>query len=202
MRKTCLFASLVLAVGAEPAVAHSPVPGVEGFYVGLLHPYSTPSQAILILGLGLLVGAFSMDRVRWLLVGFLIASVIGLIAGFRFSDLDVPMFALGFATCAIAALLPGKLLTLAGLSVIVGGFLIGDASIPDAGPVSDRVFTMTGSIVGANLGLLYLFGALHFITERFKQAWVSIAFRVAAAWLGAIALLMLALEFATSTPPA
>lgn len=55
---------------------------------------------------------------------------------------------------------------------------------------------MTGSFVGANIGLLYVAGAVIFAKDRFTQQWVQLAFRVVSAWLGAIALVMLALQFA------
>ena len=51
-------------------------------------------------------------------------------------------------------------------------------------------------MVGANVGLLYVYGMILFVRERYTWEWVGIALRVAAAWLGAISLLMLALRFA------
>lgn len=194
------FAWVPLAVGAEPALAHSPVPGIEGFYVGLLHPFSTPSQALLMLGLGFLVGSFAAERARWLLADFLVASLVGLVLGLRLANLDAALFAAAFAICALAALFPGKLIGLAIAFVCLGGFLIGDASVPDDGPMRDRLFTLSGSIVGANLGLIYLFGGALWIRGRYTWPWVGIAFRVAAAWLGAISLLMFALGFADVAP--
>lgn len=186
---------LPLVVGAAPAHAHSPVPGIEGFYVGLLHPFSTPSQALLMLALGLLVGGLASEKVRWPLVSFLVASVIGLILGPLVPNLDQVVFAIAFATGLLASLAPGRLVHLTVVVVIIGGYLIGEISIPDDGPVRDRVITMSGAIVGANLGLLYLFGINHFIRERYKWPWVTVAFRVAAAWLAAVALIVLALDY-------
>ncbi|WP_223421424.1 hypothetical protein [Tateyamaria pelophila] len=200
MPKTWGLAGCLVVAGAGPVMAHSPVPGIEGFYVGLLHPFSTPSQAVLMIGLGLLVGAFDVVKVRWLLGSFLVASTAGLIAGFGTAEIDATMFAAAFVACAFAALLPGKT-ALAALGVVAfGGLLIGAASIPDDGPMRDRMFTMSGSLVGANVGLLYLFGINHWIRELYTWAWVPIAFRVAAAWVGAIALVMLALSFAEIAP--
>ncbi len=201
MKQLARFGWLPLAVGAGPACAHSPVPGIEGFYVGLLHPFSTPSQALLMFGLALLVSGFAVDKTRWNLAAFLIATFAGLFAGSATSDLDVPMFTVAFAAAGLFALATGKVLPLAVSLAAIGGFLVGEASIPDDGPVRDRVITMAGSIVGANLGLLYLFGIMHVIKERYTWPWVSIAFRVAAAWIGAIALLMLALGLAQDPPP-
>ncbi|MDW3223916.1 MAG: HupE/UreJ family protein [Paracoccaceae bacterium] len=184
-----------LAVGPSQAYAHSPVPGIEGFYIGLLHPFSTPSQFLSMVGLALLVSSFELKMARWLLTVFLTGSLMGLMVGQQLSEPDPALFAVACAICVLAALSPGRLALLAVGLVGIGGYLIGVASIPDDGPTRDRLFTMSGSFVGANLGLLYLFGIIIFIRERYIWSWVGIAFRVVAAWVGTIALLMLALAF-------
>ncbi len=200
MNKYTLFACIPLALLAGPALAHSPVPGIKGFYVGMIHPFSTPPQALLMIGLGLVAGGFTADKAQWLLASFLAASVGGLILTPGFEELDAGMFAIAFLACSFAALFPGKLLVPVIVLVGVGAFLIGDASVPDDGPARDRLFTMSGSMVGANFGLLYLFCICLLARERIQKPWVGIAFRVVAAWLGAISLLMLALGFAENAP--
>ncbi|MBO9410985.1 MULTISPECIES: HupE/UreJ family protein [unclassified Ruegeria] len=201
MGKGLLPVCVLLVLAAGPAAAHSPVPGIKGFYVGLVHPFSTPPQALLMLSLGLLVGGFKPERVRWLLPSFLAASFAGLISAYGLESLDAKMFSIAFAACSTAALFQGKLLPVAIALVCIGAFLIGDASVPEAGPVRDRVFTMSGSMVGANVGFLYLLGGSLWIRERFSKPWVAIAFRVAAAWLGAVSLLMLALRLSETASP-
>ena len=190
------FAVLPLLLGAGPAYAHAPIPGIKGFYLGLLHPFSTPSQALLMLGLGLMLGGFTFEKLGSLWGSFLVSSFLGLFVGTGNLDLDVAMFALAFVACATAALLPGRIVAVVIALVAVGGVFIGSASIPDDGPTRDRILAMSGAIVGANIGLLYIFGIVRVIRERFTWGWVEIAFRIAAAWLGAIALLMLAIGMA------
>lgn len=192
---------LPLLLGASPAYAHAPVPGIKGFYIGFLHPFSTPSQALLMLGLGLLIGSFAVEKVRWQLSTFLIISILGLFFGSASQDPDIAMYCVAVVACSFAALIPGKISPVAIMLTVIGAFLIGSVSIPDDGPTRDRVFTMSGSILGANLGLLYIFGMMHFVREHYPYPWIKIAFRVAAAWLGAVALLMLALAFAPQTSP-
>lgn len=189
---------LAVLLAAGPAHAHAPIPGIKGFYTGLLHPFSTPSQALVMLGLGLLVGSFAVERVWPLLAGFLVVSLMGLFWGAFLQELDPLLYAVAVTACALAALVPGILRPLALVVTAGGAFLIGAASIPDAGPASDRVITMAGSLAGANIGLLYLFGFRDFLRRRYDLAWVGIAFRIAAAWLGAISLVMLALGYAAS----
>lgn len=196
MTKAWLWAWLPFVMGASPAHAHSPIPGIKGFYTGLVHPFSTPSQALLMIGLGLLAGRFATERERYRLAAFPIFSLLGLMIAPGIAEIDATMFAVAFAVCALAALVPGRFHAVAVALVAIGGFLIGVASIPEDGPTRDRLFTMSGSIVGANVGLLYLVGIGLVIRERYTWDWVEIAFRVMAAWLGAISLLMLALGLA------
>lgn len=193
---------LPMLFAATPAYAHAPVPGFKGFYVGLVHPFSTPSQALLLLGLGLVGGSFATSRIKWFPAVFLIATVVGLLVGSATLELDAELYGLAIATCALAALLPGRLMPVALICTALGGVLIGFVSIPDAGPAQDRMFTMSGSVFGASVGLLYMLGLMVFVQERYKQAWVMVAFRVVAAWLGAIALVMFALGTIQPVPAA
>jgi len=77
--------------------------------VGLLHPYSTPSQAVFILGLGCLAGGFDLARARWLLGVFLAASLSWLFLRNEALQPDSTAFALAFLASAWVALGPGKL---------------------------------------------------------------------------------------------
>ena len=186
--------SLVAWPGAVQA--HSPVPGIEGFYTGLLHPVSTPAQLFVLLGLGLLVSSYPLAAVRWLLTVFPFATLVGAWVSDGLMDVDTWLFALAFAACVWVALLPGRVISLALGFTCVGGVLIGIVSMPEPGPAQDRIITLAGSLVGANLGLLYLFGAAFYVRERFQQVWVGVALRIAAAWIGAVSIVMLALRFA------
>lgn len=145
--------------------------------------------------LGLLIGGFGSTKVTRPSGAFLVATFAGVILGDSSAQIEAAMFALAFITFAWSALGPGKLLPVAIALAAIGGFLIGLASITDPGPTRDQVITMAGSLVGANVGLLYVYGIMLFVRERFTGTWVGITIRVVAAWLGAISLLMLALRF-------
>jgi hypothetical protein len=196
------FAWLPFVLGAGPAFAHSAIPGIEGFYLGLLHPFSNPSQALLMFGVGLMIGGFAVEKIRWIWGAFAIFVLVGLVIGSTAMQPDALMFASAFAACAAAALVPGRVMPVAAALASIGGFLIGSVSIPDDGVMRDRIITMSGSIIGANIGLLYIFGLIRVIRDRYTRPWVVIALRVVAAWLGAIALLMLAVETVQSGTPA
>lgn len=55
---------------------------------------------------------------------------------------------------------------------------------------------MAGSFVGANLGLVYLFGLLQVLPEKIDANLARIGLRVVVAWIAAVAMLILALQFA------
>ncbi|MDW4498849.1 hypothetical protein R5H30_12710 [Sulfitobacter sp. D35] len=188
------FVRLAAVAGPAPACAHSAPPGLEGFYVGLVHPLSTPAQALLMLGLGFLVGGFPASKARAHLGVFSLALLVGVFAGGLLDRLELATYGAAVAACSLAALWPGRAMAPAVALAAAGGLLIGMASIPDAGARMDRVLSMTGSVIGASLGLLCLLGSVRFVRDRYTQSWVDIAFRIAAAWLGAISLVMLALR--------
>ena len=121
-----------------------------------------------------------------------------MVLGENATQFEAAMFAVAFVAFACFALSPGKLPPVAILLSAIGGFLIGYVSIPDPGPTQGRAITMAGSLVGANVGLLYIYAVILMVKERYTWQWVGVAFRVVAAWLGAISLLMLALQFAPS----
>ena len=178
MRSFRRLAWLPFALGADPAFAHAPIPGIKGFYVGLIHPFSTPGQALLMLGLGLLIGGLAVEKIRWNWGTFSVSLFGGLIAGSNSLEPDAMMFASAFAACSVAALFPGRLMPIAIALSAIGGVLIGSVSVPDDGEMRDRIFTMSGSIVGAFIGLLYIVGLIFVIRERYTWPWVGTALRV------------------------
>lgn len=182
------------------ALAHSPMPAMEGFYVGLLHPVSTASPLLCVLALGLLLshgGPRYFSRSWAVYAGGL---AIGLTAGIAglwvFLWLDMAVLSLAIFAAALAALAPGRLWP---LPIVVAGLAAGCLGVtitPDPGPSVDVAFTVTGTFVGANVGLLYVAAAAQWIRQQFTMAWVSIGLRVLAAWIAAIAVLLMALSIA------
>lgn len=186
-------AALLLLSG--PAYAHSPIPGIAGFYQGLLHPFSTPPQALLLIGLGLLAGGFEKDRARWMLLAFCAAMAVAMISGYGGVS-DTFLYVVAILASTLAALSHKSLYLLAIISLFLGGSLIGCVSIPDGGLMRDRLIVMTGSFAGANLALLYVTGLVYIINDRVSLTWTPIGFRVAAAWIAALSGIMLAIQFA------
>lgn len=183
-----------------PAWAHSPLPGIEGFYIGLLHPVSTPSQLLALLGLGAMLGMTWPDGFTRPWIAFVSGLVLGIGGGQIFGVWDVlPVILLTMALIAagLAALLPGQMRTLEAGVTGLAGLLIGLLSTPDPGPATDTAITLAGSFAGANLALLYVSGATGWLRERYDQPWMMIGLRIVAAWIAAIAMLMGALSIAS-----
>lgn len=83
------------------------------------------------------------------------------------------------------------------LAVCVGcGAGLGIASMPDPGPMRATIITLSGSVVGMNIAVLYLAGGLGWLREKVRAPVGTLGLRVLAAWIAAVALLMGALEFA------
>ncbi|WP_428525565.1 hypothetical protein [Roseibium sp.] len=188
----------ILFVSTGTAQAHSPVPGIEGFYVGLLHPLSSPAQILLILGAGLLIGGYERARVRWLLAAFLGFSFTGLFwSGGDVSD--TLAYTVVIATSALAAASAIRLFPAAVICVAVAGLLLGAMSVPDGGLMWDRFVTMSGSLAGLNILMLYMSGCVVVLKERVHWVMLPVAFRIAAAWIAAVSSMMLAIQFAPAS---
>lgn len=186
-----------------PAAAHAPVPGIEGFYTGLLHPFTTPGQLLSVLALGLLLGLKLRKRLP-----VIAALVVGLLAGMVAGQFDVrPAWAetaLLLATvmaAGIGALAPPDrvwpvLAVAAAVTAGLAGFFLGLVSTPDPGPVRAVVITLSGSFVSVVLVSLYIGAVVAWLRERFARQWMQVGIRIIAAWIGAVAILMAALSFA------
>lgn len=192
---------LGLAAACLPgrALAHSPFAGIEGFYVGLLHPLSTPGQLLALLALGVMLGWCWRERFAAAWTVFAGAVLLGIVLG----QLDIGpgheepfLLLIGVVAATLSALHPGGFFPAIMILVGLGGLLIGLVSTPDPGPLRATVITLAGSFVGANLVLFYVSGAVGALRERFTRHWLAVGLRVVAAWIAAIAVLMGSLTLA------
>lgn len=196
LRASALSVAFGLLAGA--AHAHSPIPGIEGFYTGLLHPATSPNQLLILAALGLLLG---QARGRWTgsaWGGFACAMLAGIAAGQLGAStgrVELALVVLGAAAATLAALLPGRMGGAVLVLSVCGGFALGLASTPDSGPFRATAITFAGSFAGANLGLLYVAGTIGWVRDRAKARWTQVGLRVIASWIAAIAILMAALEY-------
>lgn len=195
-------AGLALAAGLGPgtASAHSPIAGIEGFYSGLIHPLTTPGQILALVALGMLVGAVWPRRFGTAWVCFASALVFGSATGLAagppvgIESALLVAAALAATLAALAPAVPSPVQPSASLGI---GALLGLASAPDPGPVAATLVTLAGSIIGANLALLYVGGGIGWLSERMDglrtRGWGQAGLRVVAAWVAAVSILMAAL---------
>ncbi|MEM0945963.1 MAG: hypothetical protein AAGK37_01045 [Pseudomonadota bacterium] len=184
----------ILAFGistASPSNAHSPLPGIEGFYVGLLDPFRAVPQLLALGGLALLVSGFQTVRIPVLCGLFLVAALVGVVFG---ATLPHPSTALLFCAALAglwASFLPGRFVPVAGALVLATGVYLGTISIPDPGPHTARVVTVSGSLVGLNVGLIYLAGGILMMKDKFAAAVFGRVSRFAGLILGCAAIIVL-----------
>jgi hydrogenase/urease accessory protein HupE len=168
--------------------------GLEAFFRGLLHPFLTPSHALALLGLGLLIGQQSADR-RFLLplILFALALAGGLVA-LTFAIEETPAGNLLLAAIvlsgALAALaIPVPIWALGPLAALMGAML-GLDSPPDLLSLRDAYLMLTGTGLGACIGLAAASGC----AARAARHWQRIGVRVLGSWTAASAMLALALR--------
>lgn len=188
-----LAAALVLAAGS--AAAHDVVPGVGGFYGGLMHPLLVPAHALALAGLGLFVG--SQPRrigagLTALFAGALIAGVIAIVSAASPAYQGEIVLAVAAASGILAALArPVSVLVSAPLVVIAGVAIMLD-SVPHEISMQTTFLALVGTAVAA-------FVIATFLAEAARAArgdWQRIGVRILGSWAAASAILVLALRLA------
>lgn len=184
-----------LMVAAAPAQAHSPMPGIEGFYVGFLHPLTQPTQLMLLVAAGVFLGT-KASAVKAGCLGLL---ALGAVAGLAFgvaagATADrAPLLAGAVIVLAAGTLYPRQWPDWASLGLAAGtGLLLGLACVPDPGRWRDIVVTALGSWVGISYFALLTVGATVELLRRWPGIATRIGVQVAAAWLIAMASLYVA----------
>jgi urease accessory protein len=187
--------AFIVLAGCHPALAHTPIEGVGGFYGGLLHPVLTPTHGLALLGLGLLIG--QQPPSRRLLPKLLFA--LGLGAGLLALALAVGETAAGAVLLAsvaisgalVAAAFRLPILVLCPLAAAMGA-AIGLDSPPEVISFQEAIVMLIGTGLGALIALgLGVEGA-----ARMGRDWQQIGVRVLGSWTAASALLAIAVRFA------
>lgn len=173
-------------------LGHVAVKGLGSLGNGALHPFVTPPHVLSIIALGLLFGQRIPFRLKKPMAALALGSAAGLlITPSGWPGSVPPALILG---CALAIAgwttlertAPVAMLAAAGA---LAGFLIGLDSAPEA---ADPM-RVSQSLIGTWLGINAAVGYLAVCVSHSKgRPWARIAIRVAASWIIAITLLVLA----------
>jgi hydrogenase/urease accessory protein HupE len=171
--------------------AHTQFAGVGDFWNGTLHPLYTPAHVVLLIALGLCLGHQSLRRVTTAAVAFGLFSALGVIWAIAW-----PLTEIGQAAPLAIAMLVAVLIALdraipeAGLIALyaAGGLLIG----ADSGVAHVTLTTALKMSLGTWLSVCFVVFNIAFHTARLTQHWQRIGVRIAASWIVAISMLVLA----------
>jgi urease accessory protein len=165
------------------------------FLAGLLHPVLTPSHALALFGLGLLIGRHPAEERRLPQTVFafgLAAALLGLALAVGETPAGTVLLAAVAITGAlVAAGLRLPALVLGALASVVGA-AIGLDSPPEVISLQDAVVMLVGTGLGALIGL----GVVIALAARMARDWQLIGVRVLGSWTAASALLAIAVRFA------
>jgi hydrogenase/urease accessory protein HupE len=193
IRLLLLFACLF----AFPATAHahSPIKGMGDFINGLLHPLTTPSQVLLIVGLGLLAGRLRPFNLKAPMAVFIALSGAALILGTVGRVKSVhPAVLLGIAFCAGTLLALDKnpdTLPFCALFA-VGAMAMGLDSAVESGSAASMAKTLLGNWI--SLVVLVCVIAIY-VSLGGEAKWLKVALRIFGSWIIAISLLVMAFSF-------
>ncbi|GIL01082.1 MAG: hypothetical protein BroJett030_09810 [Alphaproteobacteria bacterium] len=182
-------------VAAVPAAAHEAIPGVTGFAALMLHPLVIAEQLLLVLAAALVAGR--MPAAAFASAAF--AFIAGLMAG-KGAHLAVAWLSAYWYAPLVAALIAG--LAVAGLRAIAPlfgvamvfalAFVLSVGIVPDE-PTGAGLVKAVAAAGLTGLAILLVVGLPLTRVRGFRG---SVAVRVAGAWIGAIALINLALAYA------
>lgn len=180
-----------------PAWAHGSVPGLQGIYSGMLHPFTSGPQLLALFALALVIQQRlpdSEDVFHSFWVSCLAGAGLAALTPWAFNP-DVPLTVLAIVTGLLAASavrLPLLLLLLLGISC---GLPSGYLCWPEPGAKGDMMFTALGGIIGSVVIIILVAGGIEATWQATKWSWLPIAIRVAGSWIAAISLLLGALLF-------
>lgn len=177
------------------AEAHAPIAGLGIFYAHLLDPFVAPSHGLLLVAAALMCGQQGRDGARRGVVAFCIAFACGLIAtqfgamgGVREQVLLAASLVIGAAVCLDRPV--GRLVTV--LAAAGAGLLLGlDSETAGETPRENAL-----TLAGLASGLFYMLILIAGLTVGFKKHWHRIGVRIAASWIVAASVLVLALSLA------
>jgi len=166
-----------------------------GLIGGLLHPLSTPSHVVVLIGLGLIGGRMVLSAGAAIVAAFGLGVAAGLgaiasgVGETPASDVLLAAATLCGVTAALNLTVP---LPLAVTVALICGIALGLDSPPESILLREAVAMLIGTLCG---GLAAL-AMIAFFVSTIARLWHGLLLRVAGSWITAIAILALALRWA------
>jgi hypothetical protein len=170
----------------------------EEFSAGLAYPLAEPGIILALCALACLTGQSWPQTVGKAIGVFALAALAGIAAvrlGWTGDVQHIFLLAAVLMTAIVAAAAPGRAQKATVVLTVVGGFLTGAASTPVLLPLRVSLPAVAGALAGSVLALALLAYTGGRFRRRFGGAEAWIGLRIAAAWVAAIAAMMLALRF-------
>ena len=185
---------LFLALPAT-ASAHTVSGGVGDFFGGVLHPFTTPTHLLVLLGLGLLAGQHSPLSLKTPLAVFIPVSALALLLTTTGVVKSVyPPAIIGIALVAgLLVALEKPLPAITNILVFaLAALALGlDSAVENGTPIS-----IAKTLLGTWLGLVLAVADIAYYLSFFiKQKWQQIGIRVAGSWITAASFMILAFAF-------
>lgn len=180
-----------------PAWAHGSVPGLQGIYWGMLHPFTSGPQLLALFALALVIQQRLPDS-EDVFHSFWVSCLVGagaaaLLPGAFNPDVSLTIIAIMTGLLTASALrLPIVPLLLLG---VICGLPSGYLCWPEPGAKGDMMFTALGGIIGSVVIVIVVAGIIEGIWQAANWPWLPIAIRVAGSWIAAISVLLGALLF-------
>lgn len=199
MTRVGLAAAVFLVLASDPGQAHTAAPGLGGFTSAMVHAVTESPAPLVLIALGVLLGSVDEKTLASGFVAFaaamLLALAVTLMVGVLV-DQTVPLLVLALvAGLSTASALPVPPTVTKALACAAGAFF-GVLATPDPAPLVVIAYAVAGGLVAACWALMCIAAAVFMARQRWNAPWLKIGLRVLGSWIGAIALLLLALHFA------
>jgi urease accessory protein len=188
-------AAVFVLLNADPALAHSTIPGATGFIGGLLHPFVAPAHLMALGALGLLLGQQAARERTVLLAIFAVALAAGVAAIASALAAQNPDVAV-LAAAAILGLLVALARPVALIGVAPVLFVTGVAIELDSVPQEISVAETLLALAGTSVTVFLIPTLLAMLMACLRQDWQRIAMRIVGSWIAASAMLVLVLRLA------
>ncbi|MTH80351.1 HupE/UreJ family protein [Paracoccus aestuariivivens] len=191
MQRGFLLTALATCLPMQ-AAAHSAIPGVAGFYWGLLHAFSVPGAILTLFALGLLIQQ-RLPEGQIAFWAFVIAIPVGAaLSAIAGQQWPASTFLIGLAVLiglhvALDVQLNAKVLA---AIAAIAGLTCGYVSWPDPGPWNAMLLSGLGALLGSVIILTMVAGGIAALRIETGWNWLTIAVRVVGSWTCAIAILL------------